>query len=222
MGNCHNVRDNTIVRPMMCTDLEVVVNVHEIAFEGFFLERMGRPFLRQYYEAILDYYGSIALVSESKDGVVAFAVGFLDPAGFYSLLRSRRIRMLPSILFGLIRQPSLIGEVLGNARRVESGEIVHQCTVELSSLGVAVRGKGVGSLLLEVFCQSSFSKGARSVVLFTDAEGNEAVCRFYEARGFTKRGVERRGERLLCRYELTANISTVGEGASGDPSTSIF
>lgn len=190
------------IREMETRDLDAVVEVHRRAFPGFFLTRMGRPFLRAYYQAALDYAPGIALVSEdgSDRTLRGFVVGFREPQGFYALFSARRRRLLPAILVAVLRDPGLAGGILRNMRRV-SDQAAHPVdAAELASIGVDGQGRGVGGELLEGFCRRAADAGLRQVVLTTDAEGNDGVRAFYERRGFVLDGVEVRGERRLCRY----------------------
>ncbi len=189
------------------TDLDAVVAVHQHAFKGFFLTRMGPAFLRGYYQTIIDFDGSIALVASSVNNpanILGFAVGFYDPHRFYALFGQRRRRLLPSMALAALRDPGLIVQILRNVRRVGAQqEQLHPGVVELSSIGVAGPGGGVGGQLVEAFASAASASGAGQILLTTDKEDNAAVRGFYERRGFILDGFEKRGERSLCRYHRT-------------------
>lgn len=194
-----------LVRPMTWADLPAVARVHQDAFSGFFLDQMGPAFLKQYYASILDYGQGVALVLEREPGHIAgFAAGFLDPQAFYAHFRQRRLRFIPSMLLAVIRRPSLVKRILANSRRVSSPALTSETTGELASIGVSGRGGGVGSVLLEAFCDQMFEVGADRVTLSTDAEDNRLTRAFYERRGFVLTGEELRQDRLLCLYERRA------------------
>lgn len=193
-----------LIRAASPTDIDAVVAVHQHAFRGFFLTRMGPAFLRGYYQTIVDFDGSIALVASFIDdpsNIVGFAVGFHDPHRFYALFSQRRLRLLPSMALAAVRDPGLIVQILRNVRRVGvQQEQLHPGLVELSSIGVAGPGGGVGSQLIEAFATAAAASGARQIMLTTDRDENDAVRAFYERNGFTLDGFEDRGERWLCRY----------------------
>lgn len=191
-----------LIRAMAPSDLNAVVGIHQKAFPGFFLTRMGPRFLRAYYQAVLDFEESIALMAcESETGrLLGFAVGFRDPQGFYALFNSRKRRLLPTILLAVLRDPGLLPAILRNMRRVEAQAAHPIDAVELSSIAVGEAGRGVGGTLLEAFAAESRASGAARLVLTTDETGNDSVRAFYEARGFTLDGIETRGARRLCRY----------------------
>lgn len=186
------------IRDAIRSDIPGIVRVHQIAFKGFFLDRMGPAFLRAYYRAILDYEGAILLIhSDGPGGIDGFAAGFLEPDHFYAHFRSRRIRMLPAIALALLRRPNLFVEIVRNTGRVARAAEMNVAAAELASIGTSRRGAGVGSGLLRAFCERSAVLGADEVRLTTDRDDNGAVVRFYLDHGFEQRGVEFRGERAL-------------------------
>lgn len=163
---------------------------------------MGPRFLFAYYQSVLDFEASIALVAhDSKsDNVLGFAVGFSEPTEFYDFFRRRRKRIFLAILMASLRDPRLVPQILRNMRRVEVQAQPPVSTVELSSIAVGAPGRGIGSLLLEAFTDLARSQGALRVILTTDAVGNDPVREFYEAHNFRLDGYEQRGERRMCRY----------------------
>lgn len=190
------------IRPMRAVDIHSVVEVHRQAFKGFFLDRMGPGFLKQYYATVMDYPESVTLVAAQEGEVVGFATGFKNPAGFYAHFRARRLRFVPAILLATLRRPTLIRLVLGNALRMARRVDPDPRCGELSSIGVVARRGGVGSCLLSAFCESMFCNGVDRIILTTDEKGNDATRRFYTARNFRLKSVELRGDRSLCVYEL--------------------
>jgi ribosomal protein S18 acetylase RimI-like enzyme len=187
-------------------DISEIVRVHQIAFKGFFLDRMGPAFLRAYYRALLDYEGAILLVHRDEKGEIdGFAAGFLEPDRFYAHFRRRRMQMLPAIALALLRRPNLIFEISRNAGRVARAAELNVAAAELASIGTSRRGSGVGSRLLRAFCERSAALGANEVRLTTDRDDNGAVIRFYLDHGFEQCGVEFRGERALCSLVRQSN-----------------
>ena len=191
-----------ILKAMTSNDLDSVVPLHQEAFEGFFLTRMGPQFLRSYYQTILDFEGNISLVAcdPHSDRVMGFAVGFCDPQGFYSSFARRRRRMLPIIALAIARDLRLVPQILRNRRRVEAEAQKPIDAVELASIAVGTQGRGVGSRLLDAFTAQARLTGALRLTLTTDAIGNNPVRRFYEEHGFTLHGYEDRGGRTMCCY----------------------
>jgi ribosomal protein S18 acetylase RimI-like enzyme len=189
-------------RRMTAADIQAVVQTHQQAFPGFFLTRMGPRMLGLYYETILDYEQSIALVADNsrEDSILGFAVGFRNPEAFYTLFRRRRRKLLAPMIKALMSSPDLIGEIWRNARRVSTKFEQPESVVELSSLASIAEEQGLGTMLLHSFNQEAQRMNTTKIVLTTDAKGNDRVRRFYEKRGFKLDGYEERGARRLCHY----------------------
>jgi len=124
-------------------DLPRVVEIHQQAFQNFFLTHLGRGFLQKYYEMALKYPAGVLLVSEAPSGVEGFVCGFVDPQGFYKLMSRSRLLFIWPILWALIRHPSVVARVIYNIRRVDKErERTSAGSCELSS--VAVRPDAAG------------------------------------------------------------------------------
>ena len=187
--------------------LDEIVAVHLEAFPGFFMAQLGPRFLREYYRCVAEYPGGILLVESAGEEYVGFVAGFLDPASFYRALRHRRIRLALAACAGIVARPSRLITLLANYRR--AGDAAQgsdgAAVAELSSLAVrpTSTGRGLGSSLVRRFIAEAGSRGANRVVLTTDAEGNDAVNRFYRGLGFTcERTFEARRGRSLNEYSL--------------------
>lgn len=99
------------MREMLKTDISDVVDIHMTAFEGFFLQRLGRKFISEYYRFVLDYNGSIALVCLNEShSVSGFVVGFEDPANFYKQLRASMFRFFYPIMTGFFKTLSCLSK----------------------------------------------------------------------------------------------------------------
>lgn len=194
------------IRPATASDLGTIARLHESAFRGFFLTKLGRPFLCRYYEAVLSCPTGILLVAEEGGGIAGLVAGFGRPAMFYRSLRRRALRLGLAMLPRLARSPSLLVRAVADFRRTGDGDPSADVSVaELSSLAVdpAFAGKGVGSALVTEFLRAATSRGASSVRLTTDVHDNEAVNAFYRRLGFmVRRTFEATPGRLLNEFEI--------------------
>jgi ribosomal protein S18 acetylase RimI-like enzyme len=184
-------------------DLNDIVHVHMQAFPQFFMTLMGSAFVREYYLAALEYRESISFVAREGNRLIGFVTGFGNPRNFYAYYRSRRWRLVPSVIAALILKPGLFPRILRNVKRVSS-EGGTDSEVELSSIGVLGEwaGTGVGRLLLASFTEAARSQGFRSIYLTTDAHGNDRVNRFYLKRGFELESSFLQGPRTMNKLRL--------------------
>lgn len=200
---------NFTIRTVVEADLADIVRIHQAAFKGFFLDRMGPRFLRAYYQSVVDFPDSIFLISlDREEGVNGFAVGFINPDAFYKHFRAQRIRLMPIIIEALLCDPSLFIKVARNTRRLAKVNVCENRIVELSSIGTSRRGTGIGTILLDAFCTRSAELGANRVMLTTDRDDNTSVVKFYLAHGFEPLVFEQRGRRVL--QIMTKNLPTTG------------
>tara|TARA_B100001057_G_scaffold296483_1_gene296701 strand:+ start:12377 stop:13015 length:639 start_codon:yes stop_codon:yes gene_type:complete len=195
---------NKSIKPMTSSDLECVAKLHQKAFRGFFLELMGKDFLKAYYRQILKFPESIAIVSSDKKGEInGFAVGFKNPDLFYKELKKNWFNFLLPLMKGLVKKPYLILNITFNFLRVSKyGRVSKKNSVELSSIAVGSFKKGLGSILLQKFIDNSWQMGANDIFLTTDKENNKKVIDFYESNFFKKTGLEKRNERTMLIYTL--------------------
>ncbi|HMB03211.1 MAG TPA: GNAT family N-acetyltransferase [Isosphaeraceae bacterium] len=194
-------------RPAGPLDHTAIAGVHRSAFPGFFLTRMGAPFLAAYYGIVADFPGGILLVAEDGGRLAGFVSGFLDPCRFYEAMSAARGRLLWPTLRGVLRDPLLLPLILANRRRVgdaarpEGPGAALDC--ELSSIAVHpdAQGKGLGRELVRSFFDAAAERGARSVLLTTDDLNNDRAHEFYRGLGFERVGEpEHRGARVMARY----------------------
>ena len=189
-----------------------MVAIHLTSFPGFFMTRCGPRFLAEYYHIVLSYSPSVFLVAVDEGQVVGFVAGFLEPAGFYALLRKQRLRLAMALLPQVVRTPSLVARLLTNSQRAaQASTATGDKVAELASLAVHPdhARKGYGSALVRSFIDAAASRSAREVILTTDAQGNDAVNQFYMHLGFTVtrtvtpvREREMNEYRYLCSEEV--------------------
>lgn len=205
-----------IIRSATEIDLDQIVEVHLVAFKGFFLTLMGKLFVREYYVAVASFPGSIFLVAQDPMGrLLGFIAGFREPTAFYLHYKRHRFRLILIALAALVRRPSLLGRIIGNAIRVVFGRGTHITThlgeIEISSFAVLpeYQGQGIGGLLLESFIASARGSHAISIYLTTDTVENQRVNVFYQKHGFVMEKTVNKTARQLnvYRYTLTTTSS---------------
>jgi ribosomal protein S18 acetylase RimI-like enzyme len=193
-------------RQAIAADIPAIVEIHQAAFADAFLTRLGSPFLRKYYQAVLSYHGGILLVSQGQAGLKGFVAGFLRPREFYRGMRQSRWTFVGPTIWALVRDPSLFARVIYNVRRIGKSApntLSNRC--ELSSIAVRpdCSGKGVGTRLANAFLEQAWAKGAQCVYLTTDARANDATNMFYGRLGFqVRKRFEQYHGRLMNEYVI--------------------
>lgn len=184
MPNCQEREIH--VCPLESVDVDSVANLHLQVFPDFFLSFLGYGFLRQYYMGIvqLNQYG---LVVRQENTILGFVVGIDCHASFYSrLLKSRGLGFAVTSIPAIIKKPSILPRLFRAFCKQAPKPKDTIPTIQLTSIGVApeVRGSGIGHRLMGEFSLFIFRKGFRRMILETDEENNESVCRFYQNEGF--------------------------------------
>lgn len=191
-------------RPLAPEDVVRSVEIHLLAFPGFFLSFLGPRFLRLFYgEAIA--LGEIAFAGEVDGKVAGFVMGSTRPGGFYKLLLRRRL-----VGFALAAAPAVLRRP-GIALRVgralaKPGEAVRsEGTATLMSIAVdpGVQGVGLGKGLVLAFIEEAARRGASKVDLTTDRDANERTNAFYRSLGFrVARELTTPEGRVMNEYEF--------------------
>jgi colanic acid biosynthesis glycosyl transferase WcaI len=172
--------------------LDAIVQIHLASFEGFFLESMGKRFLKELYRGFLVEPSGLCLVAIDRKDVVGFVVGTTQPEGFFRrLLRRRWLAFVSAGTTSLILHPIPVGKKFLSALRYrgERPADVPNATL-LSSIGVVPSGmgRGIGKILITAFCERAQLSGASTVFLTTDRDENDAVNQFYTSNGFKLHG----------------------------------
>ena len=173
------------IRVAIPTDAPALANMHHDAISGGFLRRLGRPFLRVLYSALITWRDGVVLVAEDGAGPVGFVAGVVDTSDFYKDFGRRYgWRAVLAALPNLIR-PAVLRRAWETLRYGQEGGDVES---ELLSMVVAVRARGIGlsqrlgTRLLE---QLGTRVDAVKVVV---GEGNEVAISAYRKMGFVDRG----------------------------------
>lgn len=172
---------------MQGADIDSVVDIHLLAFPGFFLTELGRGFLKTYYRSLMANTRGIALVcKDDRDIVLGFATAVVDPSSFYSeLLRNKWLSFGSKAAPAVLRKPRIAFR-LARAFTKSSEAISDERTAELTSLGVVptAKNKGIGRRLTGGIIEAAQRMGCKEIVAYTDAINNDKANSFYQALGF--------------------------------------
>ena len=171
------------IREAVRRDARSLANMHHDAISSGFLRRLGRPFLRVLYGALIDWKDGTVLVAEDSDGQVGFVAGVTNVSLFYRDFALRHgWRAIVAALPKLIR-PSTLRRAWETFRYGQESDEVE---AELLSMAVAprVRGKGLSQSLGALFLDR-LGVGAVRVVV---GDGNEVAIGAYRKMGFVDAG----------------------------------
>ena len=168
-------------------DARLLARLHQRAFPDFFLSRLGKPFLVQFYLGFIDDPTAVVVVvrddSHQPQGV---AVGTTDAPGFFGrLLRRRLFGFVAASARAVLRHPSTAPRLLkavlyrGDVPQGHEGALLSSICVD-----PALSGRGIGSVLIAGWTMRARDMGAERAFLTTDAEGNDAVNAWYQREGW--------------------------------------
>jgi ribosomal protein S18 acetylase RimI-like enzyme len=148
---------------------------------------MGKGFIRQYYRGLLLSNRSVALISTNEMGEVnGFVTGVINPSAFYKeMIRKYWYRFLFASIPAALKKPAIVPRLIRAIRKPKMS-CKGDNYAELTSICVKplAENMGYGKELVKSFIDEACKRGCKQVVLYTDAEGNEKVCKFYSSLGF--------------------------------------
>jgi ribosomal protein S18 acetylase RimI-like enzyme len=192
------------VRAARREDLEAIVGVHLRAFQNFFLTSLGPRFVFELYQGFYESHDARLIVAEVEGAVGGFAAGTLSPERFFRrLLVARWFRFGIAALGAVMQRPRTVLPRLFGALGYRGERPPHlSAAALLSAIAVDPRCQslGIGSRLIEAFCNEASSHGLAFVYLTTDRDRNEASNSFYLRHGFKVESeiVRPNGRIMIC------------------------
>ncbi len=178
-----------IIRDATKQDVEQIVNVHMMAFDGFFLTMLGPSFLRKMYLAfVCENYGLMRVATKNGQDVIGFAAGTLAPDRYFTTLRKKKwFSFLVAAIPGGFKHPIPVLRKLYYAMLYKGNKPDElQLAALLSSIAVLpeMSGKSVGKALLKDFEQQVKLANIENLYLTTDKHNNDLVVNFYTKAGY--------------------------------------
>lgn len=194
-----------LIREMSISDVEDVVSIHLLAFPDFFLSFLGKGFLKMMYTDFFKDVNAICLIAETNYGIVGFIAGNLHPVHlFRRMILERGFLFLGHSLRAFLVHPILVIKKLIRAITYRGEEPVgfnHPALISSIGVNPEIASKGIGSLLVNRFCERAFSDHADVVYLTTDRNLNDKANHFYKKNSFQLEGVVDNTEnRKMNRY----------------------
>lgn len=181
--------NDLLLVPLKSEHLEPVVEIHLAAFPGFFLTFLGPRFLKTFYGSFIGEKTALAWVvlDGQSRAILGAAFGTTAPDGFFKRLALRRWPAFAGAAFSAFLKKPSIGRRLFRALSYRGDSPARPGLALLSSVAVSpcAQGKGVGKALLDRWTDEAENRGCPGAYLTTDAEGNDAVNRFYLRSGWT-------------------------------------
>lgn len=203
---------NYSIVPIEKKHLDGIVDVHMRAFPGFFLTFLGPRFLREFYASFTEDPAGVGFTALDDGGaVIGVVAGPQVPDGYFKrLLKRRWWAFCLASMTAVLKKPAVIRRLLRAVfYRGESPQGPPRAL--LSSLAVApeYQKHGVGRALVQAWVEEVKNRKTGGCYLTTDAEGNDAVNRFYQRIGWTLESSYstpegRRMNRYVCDFSQPA------------------
>lgn len=164
-----------------------IVDIHLLAFEGFFLSFLGKGFLKQLYLGFMSNENSNIIITIEGDKVIGFLAYSQDMSSFYKYLIKRKL-----ILFAwysalaFLKNPRILFRLLGAFGK--SDEVKrNEAYIEIASIGVSPleKGKHIGTKMINCLKENTDFDKFKYISLETDSIDNEYTNNFYKKNGFT-------------------------------------
>lgn len=170
-----------------------IADIHIKTFTGFFLTFMGKGFLKQMYKAYIQHEKSMLIVACDNDEVVGFVAYSTALSELYKYMIKHQIIQFGWYSVGaFFRKPKVFMRLV-RAFLKPSESARKEKYAEITSIGVKphIKGRGIGSILIEAVKQDLKNSDCEYIALETDALNNEVANGFYVKNGFE----------LFCEYK---------------------
>ena len=167
-----------------------VVELHELAFEGFFLTELGTTFLNQYYKSVInsDKALNLGIFDENLD-ILGFAITAKSSKGFNkSIIKQNFLGFFVVAVRLIFIRPKAIYRLIKNLDKKSpkfKDDIGKYCELLSIATHPNKQGHGIGKKLLFETEKYLKSKGFTTLALTTDYHNNDDVIRFYEKSGYS-------------------------------------
>jgi len=175
------------VRGVEKKEYAILADIHQKAFENFFLTTLGLGFLRTYYKASVNSSESVAICAVNDENrIVGFCIGCTLSKGYHKrLVKNNFTAFLLQGVSIVFTKPKALYRLLFNldksTSKTDDGNYA-----ELLSIGVLpeIKNRGIGKEMVKKFEEEVISKGCQKIVLTTDFYNNQKVLEFYKKTGY--------------------------------------
>lgn len=169
------------------SDIQSIVDVHNVAFKDFFLTELGSVFLMKYYSSILSHKEGIITGLFDEGVLVAFCAATTRSKGFNKriLINNFLVFVFLGIKLVFIK-PYAIIRLYKNLSKGTVSQHDHGEYAELLSIAVHnnYQNLGIGKRLLIELENQLVKRGAKQLSLTTDYYNNDKAVGFYRSLGY--------------------------------------
>ena len=174
------------IRRVSLMDLDLVVRIHENAFNHSFLTSLGSRFLRHYYHILLKDKGSTFLGSYNGNELVGFCSIANHSKGYNKRLIKSNLLGFLCLGWNIVKSnPLYIIRLLMNldkkSSQKDSGEYSEVLSIAVSK---PYQGKGIGGKLLKFAEEDLKNQNYTKLSLTTDYHDNDSAIHFYRKNGY--------------------------------------
>jgi glycosyltransferase involved in cell wall biosynthesis/ribosomal protein S18 acetylase RimI-like enzyme len=179
------IREGTasVIRPATRRDAAAIARLHRRSLPDAFLPRLGDPFLRRLYRAMVADPEAVVLMAGPEGGVVGFVAGTASVGRFYRRFVLRHgIPAGMSVLPRLLRR-GMLRQVWETARHPQGSSSLPEAELVAIAVAPGARSAGLGESLVRPLLRALGERGVGEVKVVVGAD-NEGANRFYERLGF--------------------------------------
>lgn len=206
------------IRPIQYRDASRVAELHAAAMGTSLWARLGVAFLTELYKAMVDSPFFIGFVFIEDGEIAGFIAGSVDTSQMYrDVLKRRSMFVAPVALVGLVRNPSVLGQLWETYRYFSvSGASDVRAESLFCSFLPNLRGKRVSGHINKVLFDELLSRGESAVKVTTEVS-NEGANRQLLSWGFEDRGRFRFYGKDMVTYVLDLTTSPRVQAISRHP-----
>lgn len=169
-------------------DINSIVEIHQAAFEGFFLTSLGGRFLKIYYTTFIKCQKGVIFCAEKDGKIVGFSACSYISQGFNTFLIKKNFCKFGLVCVELMfTNPKAILRLAKNLDKKAEGNFIEDNGDYAELYSIAVKpgnqGSGIGKKLL-MATEVDVAKHNSNISLTTDYYNNEKTIGFYHSLGY--------------------------------------
>jgi len=174
------------IKKILELDIEKIVEIHNAAFENFFLTELGPSFLKTYYRSVFFSNDGVFLKAVSAENkILGFCAATKLSAGFnFRIIKNNFYAFLFHGIKMFFSNPKKLLHIMKNFKKTNVSVNDDKQYAELLSIATLpqYQGAGIGKKLL---CELEHYVDKETIIsLTTDSENNNKAINFYKRCGY--------------------------------------